>query len=49
MEKGRYVRDKEGKINLILETFEELVNRDGYDRLSTRHIAKAAGIAHGSR
>jgi AcrR family transcriptional regulator len=48
MEKGRYVRDKEGKINLILETFEELVNRDGYDRLSTRHIAKAAGISVGT-
>jgi len=48
MKKGRYVRDKEGKINLILETFEELVNRDGYDRLSTRHIAKAAGISVGT-
>lgn len=48
MEKGRYVRDKEGKINLILETFEELVNRDGYDKLSTRHIAKEAGISVGT-
>jgi AcrR family transcriptional regulator len=48
MKKSRYVRDKEGKINLILETFEELVNRDGYDRLSTRHIAKAAGISVGT-
>ena len=48
MKKGRYVRDKEGKINLILETFEELVNRDGYDKLSTRHIAKAAGISVGT-
>jgi AcrR family transcriptional regulator len=48
MEKGRYVRDKEGKIDTILETFEELVNRNGYDKLSTRHIAKAAGISVGT-
>jgi AcrR family transcriptional regulator len=43
-----YVRDKEGKIEAILETFETLVNRDGYDRLSTRHIAKEAGISVGT-
>jgi len=48
MKKGRYVRDKEGKIDTILETFEELVNRNGYDKLSTRHIAKAAGISVGT-
>jgi len=48
MKKVRYVRDKEGKINLILETFEELVNRYGYDKLSTRHIAKAADISVGT-
>jgi AcrR family transcriptional regulator len=48
MEKGRYIRDKEGKINLILETFEVLVNRAGYDKLSTRHIAKEAGISVGT-
>jgi AcrR family transcriptional regulator len=48
MERGRFVRDKEGKVNLILETFEELVNKDGYDKLSTRHIAKEAGISVGT-
>jgi AcrR family transcriptional regulator len=48
MEKRSYVRDKEGKIDTILETFETLVNRDGYDRLSTRHIAKEASISVGT-
>ncbi len=43
-----YVRDKEGKIDTIFETFEALVNRDGYDKLSTRHIAKEAGISVGT-
>jgi len=44
----RHVRDKEAKIRLIFETFAELVNRDGYDKLSTRHIADAAGISVGT-
>ena len=44
----RRVRDKESKIRLIFETFSELVNRNGYDKLSTRHIAKAAGISVGT-
>jgi len=46
-EKG-YVRDKEGKIHLIFETFAKLVNKNGYDKLSTRHIAKEAGISVGT-
>jgi AcrR family transcriptional regulator len=40
-------RDKEGKIELILNTFSELVKREGYDSLSTRHIAREAGISVG--
>jgi AcrR family transcriptional regulator len=44
----RRVRDKESKIRLIFETFSELVNRNGYDKLSTRHIAEAAGISVGT-
>jgi AcrR family transcriptional regulator len=44
----RHVRDKEAKIHLIFETFAELVNRNGYDKLSTRHIAEAAGISVGT-
>ena len=44
----RHVRDKEAKIRLIFETFAELVNRNGYDKLSTRHIAEAAGISVGT-
>ena len=48
MVKRSHVRDREGKINAILETFEALVNRNGYDKLSTRHIAKAADISVGT-
>ena len=44
----KHVRDKEAKIRLIFETFAELVNRNGYDKLSTRHIAEAAGISVGT-
>jgi AcrR family transcriptional regulator len=44
----RHVRDKDTKIHLIFETFADLVNKNGYDRLSTRHIAEAAGISVGT-
>jgi len=47
MVKGLYVRDKEEKINIILDTFKTLVIENGYDNLSTRHIAKSAGISVG--
>lgn len=47
MAKGTYRRDKDEKINKILETFKTLVNKKGYDKLSTRHIADAAGISVG--
>jgi AcrR family transcriptional regulator len=43
-----FSRNKEEKIRLIFETFANLVNRNGYDSLSTRHIAKAAGISVGT-
>lgn len=49
MEKRRVrVRDKEGKIKLIFETFANLVNEWGYDQLSTRHIAETANISIGT-
>lgn len=44
----KHVRDKDAKIRLIFETFANLVNRNGYDRLSTRHVAEAAGISVGT-
>jgi len=44
----KHVRDKDAKIRLIFETFANLVNRNGYDRLSTRHIAETAGISVGT-
>ncbi|MHA2231228.1 MAG: TetR/AcrR family transcriptional regulator [Candidatus Hodarchaeales archaeon] len=34
-------------MNKILRAFKDLVNRNGYDKLSTRHIVKAAGISVG--
>ena len=40
-------RDKNKKIDKILETFKKLVNENGYEKLSTRHIAKVAGISVG--
>lgn len=46
--KKQRIRDKEGKIQLIFTTFAELVNKNGYDKLSTRHIAKAANISVGT-
>jgi AcrR family transcriptional regulator len=42
------VRDKEGKIKLIFETFAKIVNERGYDHLSTRHIAETANISIGT-
>ena len=49
MEKRRTrIRDKEGKITLIYETFAKLVNERGYDQLSTRHIAEVADISIGT-
>lgn len=48
MSKKSFTRNKEEKIRLIFETFADLVNRNGYDSLSTRHIAKAAGISVGT-
>jgi AcrR family transcriptional regulator len=42
------VRDKEGKIQLIFETFANLLNEGGYDQLSTRHIAETANISIGT-
>ena len=44
----RFVRNKEEKIRLIYSTFAELVNKKGYDKLSTRHIAEAANISVGT-
>lgn len=48
MSSKSYSRDKEEKIRLIFHTFAKLVNENGYDKLSTRHIAKAANISVGT-
>lgn len=44
----RFVRNKEEKIRLIYSAFADLVKKEGYDKLSTRHIAEAANISVGT-
>ena len=46
MEK-RFTRDREQKIQSIYEAFQELVNKAGYDSLTTRKVAKKAKISVG--
>lgn len=48
MPRKRFTRDREAKIKLIFETFADLVNEHGYDKLSTNHIAEVAGISIGT-
>lgn len=48
MPKKSYTRNKEEKIRLIFQTFARLVNENGYDKLSTRHIAEVANISVGT-
>ena len=47
MEK-RFTRDREQKIQSIYEAFQELVNKAGYDSLTTRKVAKKAKISVGT-
>ncbi len=44
----KFRRDKEGKINLIVETFLRLVETKGYSNVSTNLVAKEAGISIGT-
>jgi len=41
------VRDKDEKIKLIYESFSRLVEREGYEKVTTRKIAEDAGISVG--
>ena len=41
-------RNKDEKIKLIFQTFIDLVNKYGYSKVSTRHIAKKAQISVGT-
>jgi len=44
----RYTRNIKQKKELIYKTFIDLVNEVGYERLTTRNIAKKAGISIGT-
>jgi len=44
----KFHRDKEGKIQLIIETFLKLINTMDYSEVSTNKIAKEAGISIGT-
>ena len=44
----RYTRNVEEKIELIFNAFTELANEVGYERLTTRKIAKRAGVSIGT-
>ena len=44
----KFQRDKEGKIQLIVETFLKLINTMDYSEVSTNKIAKEAGISIGT-
>jgi AcrR family transcriptional regulator len=44
----RYTRNIEQKKELIFSAFTELANEVGYERLTTRNIAKRAGISVGT-
>ncbi|MCW4050482.1 MAG: TetR/AcrR family transcriptional regulator [Candidatus Bathyarchaeota archaeon] len=44
----RFTRDSDQKIRSIYKAFTELVNENGYENLTTRHIAKRADISVGT-
>lgn len=46
--KKKFVRNKQEKINLIYDTFFNLVLQQGYHRVSTNHIAESAKISIGT-
>ena len=48
MSNKKYVRNKEEKIELIYDTFFNLVLKHGYHKTSTNHVAKSAKISIGT-
>lgn len=44
----KFIRNKEEKIKLIYKTFFDLLQKKGYSKLTTNHIAKEANIAIGT-
>ncbi len=48
MEQKKFIRNKEEKIEIIYETFLNLLKDKGYNNLSTNHIAEIAPISLGT-
>ncbi len=48
MSSKKFSRNKQEKINLIYDTFFNLILKQGYDKISTNHVAKSAKISIGT-
>ncbi|MHA1798554.1 MAG: TetR/AcrR family transcriptional regulator [Candidatus Helarchaeota archaeon] len=48
MPKKRIVRNKEEKIKRIFQTFVDLINKEGYEKITTRQIAKHSDLSIGT-
>jgi len=48
MTQKKFTRNPQEKIDLIYKTFFHLILENGYQNVSTNHIAKAAGISVGT-
>jgi AcrR family transcriptional regulator len=46
--KRKITRNKDTKIDNIVNTFFQLVNNRGYEKVSTNHVAEAAGVSIGT-
>lgn len=48
MSSKKFSRNKQEKINLIYDTFFNLILKQGYDKTSTNHVAKSAKVSIGT-
>lgn len=48
MSTKKFSRNKQEKINLIYDTFFNLILKQGYDKTSTNHVAKSAKVSIGT-
>ena len=48
MKKKKISRDKDKKIKIIFETFTNLINKEGYENISTRLLAETSNISIGT-
>jgi AcrR family transcriptional regulator len=48
MSDKKFIRDRQEKIDIIYDTFFNLVLKNGYHKTSTNHVAKEAGLSIGT-